>query len=291
MTIPYHITVGHSLSSSEEENVRTIISQTFDEIDRIYNKWNPASEISAINRAKANVKLPISPELYRFLIEVDAFYTLTDKRFDPTVEPVQQLWKSALEKNRLPKQEEIDKQLASVGWSSVHFTDREIWKEQGNTSLDLGGIAKGYAIDLILQRLHEAGYENLYVEWGGEIAAKGEHPDQRPWRILVTKWGIPGDTDIVVELHNMAIASSGDYLQNWTVDGVSYSHIFNCRTGQPIKMTNRSICSVTVTASSCLIADTLATAAMLFQSREEAESWLENIKEQYPKMQYWVYMR
>lgn len=291
MTIPYHVAIGSSLTPQEKIKAQNIIDKTFEDIDCIYNKWNPHSEISAINRAEANKELPLSPALHQFFVQVDPLVDKTGGRFDPTVETAQQLWKNALEKGKCPSKNEIDKALSSVGWHHIHLTAHGVWKDNAKTTLDLGGIAKGYAIDLIVQRLAEAGFQSLYVEWGGDIAVKGRHPDNRPWRVLVTKWGVPGDTRTVVELTDMAIASSGDYLQNWSVDQEAYTHIFNPRTGQPLKITSQSVCSVTVTASTCLLADTIATTAMLFENIEDSEKWLESMKTHYPEMQFWVYTR
>lgn len=289
MTIPYHIIVGCPLAPSQLQTIQTIIDQTFDEVNRVYNKWNPSSELSQINDAQAFQVIPLSSNLYQFLLLVDEMVALSDGRFDPSVEPVQKLWKESLENQMLPAQVDLEERFSSVGWDTFHFTPDQIWKEHANSSLDLGGIAKGFAIDLIAQRIKESGYENIYVEWGGEIATRGEHPDQRPWRVLVTKYGVPGDTQTIVELHDNAIATSGNYLQNWTVDQTSYCHIFNPKNGSPLQITQDSICSVTIVAPTCLLADTIATSAMLFQTKEEAETWLASLKDIYPELKYWVY--
>lgn len=291
MTIPYHIVVGYSLTAQEKKAVQTIVDQTFNEIDQIYNKWNPKSELSQINRTQAFEEIPLSSKLYEFLLLVDEMVALSNGNFDPTIEPMQTLWKASLENGQIPAQSDVNRTLASVGWNTFHFTSDRIWKEHASSSLDLGGIAKGFAIDLIVQRIWDFGYENVYVEWGGEIATRGEHPDHRPWRVLVTRQGVPGDTETIVELNDNAIATSGDYLQNWTVDGITYTHIFHPESGAPLLVTEDSICSVTIVAPTCMFADTIATAAMLFQSKEDAEEWLGNLKDMYPEIQYWVYRR
>lgn len=291
MTIPYHIMIGSRLDHRKKVQAQKIIDDTFEEINRIFNKWNPHSEISSINNAEANFEHTLSPSLRQFLLQVDALVTETDGRFDPTVESAQQLWKTALARGERPTQSQIDRILPSLGWHRIHITQTGLWKENKNTTLDLGGIAKGYAIDLIALRLKESGFHNLYVEWGGDIAVKGRHPENRPWRVLVTKWGVPGDTRSVVELNDMAIASSGDYLQNWIIEEEAFTHIFNPITGSPLKITPHSICSVTVTASNCLVADAIATTAMLFETKTDAENWLESIKADHPELQYWVFTR
>lgn len=291
MTIPYHIIIGNPLTKKERSSVQEIIHDTFHEIDQIYNKWNSGSELSLINQAQAFKEIPLSPKLYQFLLLVDEMVALSSGKFDPTIEPVQQLWKRSLEEGSVPAHSEIEQKLLCVGWEKFHYTSDQLWKEHADCSLDLGGIAKGFAIDLIVQRLWDAGYENTYVEWGGEISTRGEHPDHRPWRVLVTKLGVPGDTQTIVELRDNAIATSGDYLQNWLVEGKTYSHIFNPHSGVPLEVTEESICSVTIVAPSCMLADTIATTAMLFATKEDAETWLQKLQKIYPELQFWVFTR
>ena len=153
MTIPYHITIGQPLSKADIQKVRQIIEMTFEEVNLLYNKWNPNSELSRINQTEAFREIPLSPELFQVLLQVDQMVALSEKRFDPTIEPVQQLWKQSLENGQIPFDEALNAELAYVGWEKFHFTNAVIWKEYSESSLDLGGIAKGFAIDLIAQRL------------------------------------------------------------------------------------------------------------------------------------------
>ncbi len=207
------------------------------------------------------------------------------------IEPVQQLWKSHLESGKIPPDQMLAEHKQYIGWKKLHFKDKTITKDHQKTSLDLGGVAKGYAIDLIAEKLDRLGFHNLYVEWGGDLTTKGKHPDGRPWRVLVTKWGMPGDTNTVVELSGNAIASSGDYLQNWTVKNSVYTHIFNPDSGDPLKVSDNSICSVSIAAPTCLLADTIATAAMLCKTPEEAVKWLKKVQMKHPTLRYWVFTR
>lgn len=291
MTIPYHITVGQPLDNSSIQEVKSIVSETFDEIDRIYNKWNPKSELSLFNQSSANNKMYLTENLYTFLVYTETFVTLSNNRFDPTIEPLEHLWKENLSKKTLPSEQEISQCATICGWSRLHLENGYAWKDYDKTSVDLGGIAKGYAIDLITERLVKKGYENLFVEWGGEIRAHGMHPDDRPWRVMVTKWGVPGDLDQIIELSNCSIASSGDYLQNWTVENQTYCHIIDPIQRKPLLMKSNTICSVTVVAEKCTVADTLATGAMLFLYPSKAKEWLECMKTSYPEIKYWIFTR
>ncbi len=147
---------------------------------------------------------------------------------------------------------------------AFHLEENCFWKEKNETKLDLGGVAKGYGVDLILERLQENGFHNIYVEWGGEIRVAGRHPANRPWKIAI----LGGEE---MELNDEAIATSGSYQQNWIIDGVLYTHITDPKTQKPL--TNPPITSASVRTPTCMEADAIATALMLIPSIKKAEDW------------------
>lgn len=264
MTIPYCLQIGTPLSQKEATAIEVLILNVFSEIHQIYNNWNPESEISKLNQLAANEKVSLSNSLNSFLLYVDKIVEFTEGRFDPTIEPLQKLWKKNLKEGSLPSLESLAELSATIGWKKIHIEKGLFWKEHSLTGIDLSGIAKGYAVDLLIEKLNAAGYQDIYVEWGGEIRTLGNHPDRRPWKI-----GIQGSSKI--DLTNMAIATSGSYNQNWTIDTTNYTHILDPRTQQPIQ--NAPISSVSVLAPTCAEADGLATALMLFPSKDAAEKW------------------
>lgn len=296
MTINYRIVIGMPLSQVQQQSIQQIISSTFSEIDAIYNKWNPNSELSKLNRLKAKQTVTLSPLLARFLQQVQQIVTISEGRFDPTIEPLQQLWKQKLQQGIEPTNEEIASITPAIGWDKVHFDDGIFYKDHDLTSLDLGGIAKGYCVDLLVERLNAAGYPNLFVDWGGEIRTSGKHPDNRPWHIFISRLGDTDPTHAIAQLDliDQAIATSGDYIQNWTVAGnnpTTYFHIFDPKTARPIMMSDSSIASASVLAPTCLLADGLATAAMMFPSIAEATLWTEKVTSQMPDVQFWLLSR
>ena len=121
MTIPYRILIGEPLSLKDKENITQIIANTFDEVDRVYNKWNLQSEISQLNELKAGVRISISNEMEALLTLTDEIVKLTDYKFDPTIEPLQALWKRYLNENKTPPNEEIQLIAKCVGWNNIHF--------------------------------------------------------------------------------------------------------------------------------------------------------------------------
>lgn len=270
----FRLVVGGSLSKSQYQKVEEIVQKTFQEINNVFNNWNPHSEISRLNRLPAEEKITLSPSLASLLKEVNALHTLSEGRFDPTIEPLQQLWKTHLKEGHLPPASDIQTVLPAIGWNHVHLEEDLFWKDNALTALDLGGIAKGYALDLLVDSLHAAGYEHLYAEWGGEIRTQGSHPEGRPWRIAIAGMA-------TVQIETGAIATSGDYYQCWEIDGETYFHIIDPRTKEPLKRSPNSIATTSVLAPTCALADGIATALMLFSSSQEAAEWashLENIQ-------------
>jgi len=302
MTMQYKILIGQDISHEQSTQITKIINKTFHDTDTIFNKWNPDSELSKLNRQKAGVTTPLSPNLLRLFNETDQIVALSQGKFDPTIEPIQELWKQKLQQEKIPNDEEIQAIAPSVGWNKISFKDGIFKKENDHTKLDFGGIAKGLCIDMLVERLNGAGFPNLFVEWGGEIRASGHHPQNRPWTVYISRLG-DSDPDHAIStlyLNDQAIATSGDYLQNWTVrypynEGkektITYFHIFDPQTLHPIEATYTSVASTSVIASSCTLADGLATIPMMFPSTKEAAAWAEGIKEQLPETSFWIISR
>lgn len=293
MTVPYRIEIGKKLEPAKYSEVQSTIDATFDEIDRIYNKWNPDSEISQLNRLGAYEERILSPELTSFLERCDYFVYLSDLRFDPTIEPLQKLWKGHLENHSIPTQAEIDAVQKVVGWDNILIKKNVFVKRHAATELDLGGIAKGYAVDLLTDRIQKLGYKNLYVEWGGEIRASGRHPQGRSWAVYISNLEDlnPEHALAYVPLSNQAIATSGDYLQNWTIDGKTYFHVIDPKLGRPLLMTDASIASASCLADDCMTADALATMLLMCQDLEEAKALAERLQRETPHTVFWLMSR
>jgi thiamine biosynthesis lipoprotein len=297
MTLAYNVTIGEKLSSAHRNKAEQIIAATFAEVDSLYNKWNPHSEISKLNNLKAGEKGSLSPAMETFLILTDHLVKATDGKFDPTIEPLQRLWRRYLIAGKTPPKVEIDKLLPAIGWNKLHFDKGIYTKQHDNTRLDLGGVAKGHCVDLLTERLVDAGFENLLVDWEGEIRAHGIHPEGRPWHVMAP--GLedcdPDHAIAHIDLHNQAVATSGDYVQNWKAqrDGSEkvFFHVMDPCTGEPLVSTALSVASATVVAPTCLAADVLATAALMFPRLEEALLWAEGIESLRPGVKFWLFAR
>lgn len=300
MTIDYIITIGEKLSAEKTMNAQAIINETFDEVDRIYNKWNPNSEVSKLNQMKGHQIKKISPELERLLYQAQKIVQLSQGNFDPTIEPLQQLWRTHLKQGTVPSDESIAALGPAIGWDKIHFGKGFFSKDHDITRLDLGGIAKGLLVDLLVERLNQAGYEDVFVEWGGEIRASGRHPEGRDWKIFISRQGNPNPEMAVahLSLHNQAIATSGDYQQYWEIknsaaspsmpaQSIIYFHIIHPKTRRPLTIRKGTISSASVLANECWLADGLATAAMLFDNINQAKIWADEVRKEIPSLTFW----
>lgn len=266
MTMPYSIIVDEKGNGADQ-----VIQETFHKVDRIYNKWNPASELSRLNQLEAYTQIEISSELAALLHLTGEVHHLSDGRFDPTIEPLQALWKAYLEKGELPPKSEVKTVQRFVGWDRVHLEGRLFWKEQNETALDLSGIAKGLAVDLLVENLQAAGYENVFVEWGGEVRAAGNHPTGRPWMVGIRF------REGAVPLEGQALATSGNYFQFWEVDGKAFTHILDPRTGVPLTYPAGDTATTSVRAPTCALADAVATVALMCRTPEELAWWKKQV--------------
>ncbi len=292
MEMPYHVLIGETLSDTEQKSLKTSILAVFSDINDTFNKFNPNSELSRLNRLKAYEKAPISKPLADMLLFCKEIHTLSEGRFDPTVEKAMQLWKGSLEKGALLDKAQLEDARASIGLDKVHLDKGIFYKTADNLAIDLGGVAKGHAIDLIADMLRAKGIKSALINWSGELCAFGEHPEKRAWQVMIPAYVKKG---VKLPLENQALATSGDYLQNWSVavkDKVmTFCHILDPRSAWPLEIKPKSTACVSVAAKSCILADALATSAMVFQDSKTLELWIHKVKAAYPETSFWTLQR
>ncbi|PIS00879.1 MAG: hypothetical protein COT84_05365 [Chlamydiae bacterium CG10_big_fil_rev_8_21_14_0_10_35_9] len=288
MTMPYRIVIGKKLTKKEQNKVLNIIYDSFKEVDLIYNNWNPTSEISLFNNSETTEWIEISPKLSRFLEKCHDYVKLSQNRFDPTIGSIFADWQQSLQKRQV-----LEKAHAqdSVGWNTIEIKKNALRKTHKLCKLDFCALSKGYAVDLIMEKLRENGFHNMFVEWGGEIKCSGTHPQEREWLIEIQspeKEGLPEDFKYI-HLKDQAIATSGNFMMyEWKVKEESFFHIFNPLKKRPVKKTENGPTSVTVIAPDCITADALATACMTFEELTDAITWAEKIVEKNPNITFYM---
>jgi thiamine biosynthesis lipoprotein len=234
-------------------------------LEDLLSKYKPNSEVSRLNKLG---QLNVSPDTMYVIKRAKEFWVTSEGAFDVTVGPLMDLWGFTTKKFILPKEEEIKNTLQRVGTDKILLNDNDNMVEFGlsGMEIDLGAIAKGYAVDCAIKKLKLNGIKSCLINAGGDIYCLGDKFG-KPWGIALQDPQGPGLLERL-SLRDSAIATSGDYEQCFIKDGKRYSHIFNPRTGFP---TDSGVASVTVIAPDCLTADALATAIFVL-GKEKGEA-------------------
>ena len=256
------------LYAKEAKFAKAAAKAAFDEVKRlnaIFSDYEAESELSLLsaNSGKGK-KLSVSEDLWTVLSAAQCLSTQTDGAFDVTVGPCVRLWRIARFRKTLPAVDKIAAAKLTMGYQKLllYPEAKKVQLKDQNMILDLGGIAKGYAADKMLEILKEKGMLSVLVDAGGDLALGDAPPNKKGWRIEI---GGRKHPDLpVLELANCAVATSGDIEQFVEVDGERYSHIIDPRTG--IGLTARL--QVTVVAPSGMQADSLASALTVFGPEE-----------------------
>jgi thiamine biosynthesis lipoprotein len=242
---------------------RDLLARIQAELDTVtaqMSTWEPTSAISRFNAAPAGSAHAL-PAGFRTVLEAAlALARDTGGAYDPTVGPLVNLWGFGPDGQRTepPPQGDIDAVRGRIGYQRIAFDGEGRLRQPGGVYLDLSSIAKGYAVDRMAAAVEAAGITDYLVEAGGELRARGHRDDGRRWRVAIERPDAQGlAIQDVVELADMAIATSGDYRAYFESGGRRYSHTIDPRTGAPVE---HALVSVTVLDRACMRADALATA-------------------------------
>jgi thiamine biosynthesis lipoprotein len=233
-------------------------------VDRLMSKYKSDSEISELNRDGFRRAVKVSKSTYEVIEKSIKFSKLSGGAFDVTVGPLMDLWHSAEETNSLPTDAELQQARSKVGYDKLILdaNGKSVRFAAEGMKVDLGGIAKGYAIDEAVEAMQKCGAIGGMIDIGGEIRCFGLPPaGQSIWRIGLQN---PAAGDVMnagkplltLRLTDAAVATSGDYHRFVTIGGKRYSHIVNPESGY----SSESLASVTIICSNAIDADALATA-------------------------------
>ncbi|MEI6831184.1 MAG: FAD:protein FMN transferase [Candidatus Omnitrophota bacterium] len=251
--------------TSPEKQASAIVFAEVERLEQLFSKYIPTSEVSVLNRAG---KLKVSPDTFYIIKKSKEFYQLTDGAFDISVAPLVELWGFSNLKTKVPTIEEINSTLKVIGSDKIilHENDSMVEFKLPEMKIDLGGIAKGYALDCAIKKLKENKINSCLINAGGQVYALG-NKFSSPWKIAIKNPRKPAVLE-TLELNNQSASTSGDYEQFFLKDGKRYCHIINPKTGYPA---DTQITSVTIIADQGLTADVLSTAIfVLGKKRGEA---------------------
>jgi thiamine biosynthesis lipoprotein len=200
-------------------------------IDYLMSPFKPESELSRINREAAQKPVPISREMYNLISRSIEFSRLSGGAFDITFSSVGYLYD--YRKHIKPTDEEIAKALPGINYRHLQLDPKQgtIQFARAGVRIDLGGIAKGYAVDNSIAILKQRGIAHAIVTAGGDSRLLGDRRG-RPWMVGIRDPRRKDGMAALLPLADAAISTSGDYERYFEVDGIRHHHIINPRTGK-----------------------------------------------------------
>lgn len=227
------------------------------QLNDIMSDYEYDSELSRLSRTSGSGHtVNLSEDLWRVLARAQELAERSSGAFDVTVGPCVSLWRKARREKKLPDPARLAEARSTVGYKNIQLDPKQHTARLliSNMRLDLGGIAKGYAVDEALKVLRTHGITRALVSGGGDLAVGDPPPRRNGWRIELAPLDATNAPPVrFVLLANAALATSGDVFQHLETDGKRYSHIVDPRTG--IGLTDHSL--VTVIARDCMTADSL----------------------------------
>jgi len=241
-------------------------------VDALMSTYKEDSEISILNREG---KAQVSEETLEVIEDAIKFSNLTDGAFDITCRPLINLWKKAKKEEKVPTEEEIEEAISLVGYQRIILEGNQIRLEKKGMQIDLGGIAKGYAVDKAIEALKKNSIKRALVNAGGDLYALGTDRQGEKWQIGVQD---PREEDKIIDIikvKDRAVATSGDYRRYFTLEGKRFSHIVNPKTGLTVQDVPMS---VTIVGPGATTTDALSTGVFVL-GPEEGMKLIESLPE------------
>ena len=255
---------------------RDCVQPIFTQVNARFSTWQDDTELAAINRA-AGTETPvaISPELKTVIAAALNMSRESEGAFNPLVGSLMAAWGfgTGATPSEPPSGDALQVATRLADWSSIRFSAEtvpaKIYLPSKGMKLDLGAIAKGYAVDVAYDKLTQSGYTNILIDLGGNLRAIGEASSGRGgWRTGIRDPFAEENCIAQFLLTNgEAVATSGNYERFVEINGIRYAHIMDARTGKPV----RGMAGVTVIAPTAMLADALSTTLFVLGAEKGRE--------------------
>ena len=249
----------------DDARAREAIGRAFDEIsrlERLMTTWRDDSDVSKVNAAAGVAPVAVSPETFEVVERAQEFSARSGGVFDITFYAMKGLWKFDQDLDpRLPDPNEIARRRALIDYRKLKLDKekRTLFLVEKGMAINLGGIAKGYAVDRATDILRKAGFPDCIVQAGGDLMLSGSKGGA-PWQAGIRDPRSERDEYFATApVINHAFSTAGDYERTFFINGKRYHHIIDPRTGYPATEAR----SVTVFAPDALTADGLDDAALI----------------------------
>lgn len=272
-------------SEAEFEQYKQALSDAYLEYDQIFSKYNDfKGNVKELND-HAGEEVEVHPEIITLLKEAQKYQELSNNQFDVTMGALLSVWHHYREQaeNEISYQIPSDDELTSVkdqrGWEHIEINAEKntVKIKSKDISLDLGGIAKGYATQRVADKLAEMGLKHGFINAGGNVVVIGAKPDNSPIRVglqIPDKTNLQTSSLMSISIDSrMAFVTSGNYQRYYEVDGKTYHHIIDPDTSMPAAFFD----SVTIITPDSTMADALST-AFFNMSLEEGYQLLQQLQ-------------
>ena len=252
-----------TVAGVSEDKARSAMGEAFAEIERLdalASSYRQGSLVALVNREAHNRRISLKNDIFELLRQAVAMSESSGGAFDVTIWPVSRLW--GFDKGgSLPDKAALSDALAAVGYGNLLLDEKSgsVGFAREGVGIDLGAMAKGWAVDRAAEVLAARGIANAIIDAGGDLRVLGSRPGKGFWRIGVQHPREPGALLFTLDLTDTAIVTSGDYERFFVEGRVRYHHILDPATGMPATGCR----SVTVLAPTAAEADAAATAAFV----------------------------
>jgi thiamine biosynthesis lipoprotein len=231
-------------------------------IEQLLTTFSEDSETNLINRKAGIAPVTVSGETFELIERCIRLSQITQGAFDISYGSIdKRLWNFDPSMTRLPDEKTAKKMVRLINFKNIvldRATTSVMLKEKG-MRIGFGGIGKGYAAEKAKAAMREMGVQSGVVNASGDLTAWGYQPGGRPWTIGIVDPDVPATVIGILDITDMAVATSGNYEKYALIDGKRYSHTINPRTGLPVT----GIKSVTIVCPYAEIADAMATPVMV----------------------------
>jgi FAD:protein FMN transferase len=264
MGTTYTVKIARPPAHIQAHEVRVVIDRELARIDESMSGYRPDSEISRFNASRSTDWFEVSADLATVVQAALNVSEASGGAFDVTVTPLVRAWGFGAANTApadLPDEATLRRLLEQTGYRKlqVRHTQAALRKDQPDLTVDLNGIAPGFAVDRIAAGFDALGLQSYMIDIGGEIRVRGRNAAGEKWRIAVEE---PLDAQArtafaILELDGLAVATSGEYRHYYTRDGKRYSHTIDPRSARPIE---HDLASVAVVHREAMYADAWGTA-------------------------------
>lgn len=253
------------------------VDEAIEEVERLDRLWSVSSKDGEIYQINEKKEGAISKDTVKVIRQAQNLYQDTEGVFDLTVYPLMDLWGFTTGNYRVPEKKERMALLKEVNQASLQVEDRYLRIDK-NQKIDLGGIAKGYTSQKIMQMWKKIGVKSGMVSLGGNVQVLGKKPDQTLWHVGIRNPLDPdGEVMGVVETEDQAVITSGGYERYFKENKKSYCHIIDTQTGAPAES---DVLSVTIVSKDGTLADGLST-SLFIMGKEKAITFWRRKKDQF----------